>query len=76
MSASSDNKGTKIVLLGDVDVGKTAIFTRFKTGTYKKPSSSSMHTAKECEWTKTLTVDGQDTTVSSYSQCNADVCCI
>lgn len=57
----ADCKANKVVLVGDVGVGKTTIFTRFKTG---KAESVSLNTRKECECAKTLTVDGRDTCVS------------
>ena len=51
----------KVVLVGDYAVGKTTIFTRFKTG---KAEDVALNTRKECECTKTLTVDGKETSVS------------
>lgn len=61
MAGESDSKGCKVVLVGDVGVGKTTIFTRFKTG---KAEGVALNTRRECEHTKTLTVDGEDTCVS------------
>jgi len=55
------DQANKVVLVGDYGVGKTTIFTRFKTG---KAEGVSLNTRRECEFTKTLTVDGKDTTVS------------
>ena len=52
--------GEKIVLVGDFGVGKTTIFTRFKTG---KAKDVTLNTRKECEFKKELTVDGEDISV-------------
>ncbi len=51
----------KVVLVGDFGVGKTTIFTRFKTG---QASGGDLNTRKECEHSKKITVDGKETCVS------------
>jgi GTPase SAR1 family protein len=58
MAAEDSNK---VVLVGDFAVGKTTIFTRFKTG---RAEGGSLNTRKECECSKTLHVDGKDMAVS------------
>lgn len=61
MAAGKENDSNKVVLVGDFGVGKTTIFTRFKTG---KSEGVSLNTRKECECSRTLTVDGQSMPVS------------
>lgn len=58
MAADDSNK---VVLVGDFGVGKTTIFTRFKTG---KSDGGSLNTRKESECSKSLTVDGEVMPVS------------
>lgn len=53
----------KIVLIGDVEVGKTSIFTRFKTGQFTE--NAAPQTRKEADCKKTVTVDGKKVTVRS-----------
>lgn len=60
---SQKEEGVKVVLLGDAEVGKTTIFTRFKTG--ETQQSGGIRTTEDCEWTKPLEVDGKETAVSS-----------
>ena len=55
---AGESEMNKVVLVGDVGVGKTTIFTRFMTG---KPEGN---THKVSEHEKTLTVDGEETSVS------------
>ena len=62
-SAMEDFKNNKVVLVGDFGVGKTTIFTRFKTG---QASGGSLNTRKECECTKNIKVDGKETCVSQH----------
>ncbi len=63
MAASDSAKGEKIVLLGDYGVGKSTIFTRFKTGAAKDVT---LNTRKECESTRELMVDGKKIAVSVH----------
>ena len=58
MAAEDSNK---VVLVGDFGVGKTTIFTRFKTG---KSEGGSLNTRKESECSKSVTVDGEAMPVS------------
>ena len=51
----------KIVLIGDVGVGKTSIFNRFKTGQFTE--NAAPQTRKEADCKKTVTVDGKEVTV-------------
>lgn len=61
MAADFSARSEKIVLVGDFGVGKTTIFTRFKTG---RATDAALNTRKECECEKKLTVDGEDISVS------------
>lgn len=54
----------KIVLIGDPDVGKTSIFTRFKTGQFSENVES--QTRKEADCKKTITVNGKEVEVSVH----------
>ena len=63
MAASASSKSEKIVLVGDFGVGKSTIFTRFKTGAAKDVT---LNTRKECECTRDLLVDGTKTSVSVF----------
>lgn len=50
----------KVVLVGDVGVGKTSLFLRFKTGEF---SESTSHNPREGEFHKTWQVDGSEVSV-------------
>ncbi len=51
----------KGVLVGDVGVGKTSLFVRFKTGEF---SDNVSHNPREGEYQKNWTIDGRDVSVS------------
>ena len=51
----------KAVLVGDVGVGKTSLFVRFKTGEF---SDNVSHNPREGEYQKKWTVQGKEATVS------------
>lgn len=51
----------KAVLVGDVGVGKTSLFVRFKTGEF---SDNISHNPREGEYQKTWTADGRTVSVS------------
>ena len=51
----------KVVLVGDVGVGKTSLFLRFKTGEF---SESTSHNPREGEFHKIWQVDGSEVSVS------------
>ena len=61
--ASEECTKNKVVLVGDFGVGKTTIFTRFKTG---RAEGGDLNTRKECECSKQITVDGRSTCVRSH----------
>lgn len=61
MAASASSASEKVVLVGDFGVGKSTIFTRFKTGAAEDVT---LNTRKECEHTSELLVDGEKTSVS------------
>ena len=54
-------EASKFVLVGDFGVGKTTIYTRFKTG---KGRGGSLNTVKDSEFTKPVMVDGRSIPVS------------
>ena len=51
----------KVVLVGDVGVGKTSLFLRFKTGEF---SESTSHNPREGEYHKKWQVNGSEVSVS------------
>ena len=51
----------KIVLIGDLGVGKTSIFNRFKSGQFSE--NAAPQTRKEADCKKTIIVDGKEVTV-------------
>lgn len=52
----------KVVLIGDPEVGKTTMFTRFKTGQFSENVES--QTRKEADCKKSVMVDGKEVVVS------------
>ena len=52
----------KVVLVGDVGVGKTSLFVRFKTGEF---SANISHNPREGEYQKRWLVDGREVSVSA-----------
>ena len=53
----------KVVLVGDVGVGKTTMFMRFKTGEFVEGTA---HNPREGEYHKTWTAGGREISVSWY----------
>ena len=53
----------KIVLLGDVGVGKTSIFNRLKTGRFIQPSTTVGQGTDQFVYTTTI---GEDSLIVSY----------
>lgn len=53
----------KVVLVGDVGVGKTSLFLRFKTGEF---SESTTHNPREGEYHKEWQLGGSDVSVSRH----------
>lgn len=56
-----DSPPDKAVLVGDVGVGKTSLFVRFKTGEF---SDNVSHNPREGEYQKKWTVGGRQVSVS------------
>ena len=52
----------KVVLVGDVGVGKTTLFLRFKTGDFVETTS---HNPREGEYRKRWVIGDKEVTVSS-----------
>ena len=50
----------KVILVGDVGVGKTSIFTRFRTGEFDPPGGDQ----KIAEFQKSWLIDGKKVSVS------------
>lgn len=71
----------KVVLVGDVGVGKTSLFVRFKTGEFTDNVS---HNPREGEYQKKWVVDGKNVSVSfqcivvetSATTCSHIVCAL
>ena len=53
----------KVVLVGDVGVGKTSMFVRFKTGQFSENAS---HNPREGETRKTWLINGKEVSVSCH----------
>lgn len=65
-TAGSESVTDKVVLVGDVGVGKTSIFLRFKTGKFQETSPS--HNPRDGEWRREWQVAGSNVSVGlSYS---------
>ena len=58
MASGDDNK---IVLIGDLDVGKTSIFTRLKTGRFS--DNVEPQTRKEADCKTSIMVNGKEVMV-------------
>ena len=58
----------KVILIGDVGVGKTSIFTRFRTGEFESSGDQ-----KIAEHQKKWTVNGRDVTVRRNARWYADI---
>lgn len=54
----------KVVLVGDVGVGKTSLFMRFKTGHFVEGTT---HNPREGEFRKKWTINGNEVSVSFNS---------
>lgn len=54
----------KVVLVGDLDVGKTTLFNRFKVGDFVE-SGDERQTRQEAEYHKTWEYEGERLSVSS-----------
>lgn len=52
----------KVVLVGDVEVGKTTLFNRFKEGKFVE-SGEERQTRQQAEWKKTWEYEGEQLTV-------------
>ncbi len=53
----------KVVLVGDVGVGKTTLFLRFKTGEFTENTS---HNPREGEYRKMWDIGGREVSVSRH----------
>ncbi len=62
VNLSSESTPDKAVLVGDVGVGKTSLFMRFKTG--KFPDSPS-HNPRDGEYQKKWSINGSEVSVSA-----------
>lgn len=56
------SEGFKVVLLGDMDVGKTSLFNRFKTGKFVEGLSEG-HARRDAEHHKTWEYEGEQLSV-------------
>lgn len=63
-SSLTESVPDKVVLVGDVGVGKTSIFLRFKTGKFQETTPS--HNPREGEWRKEWSVAGSTVSVSAF----------
>ena len=66
-SSLTDSVLDKVVLVGDVGVGKTSLFLRFKTGQFQETTPS--HNPRDGEHQKEWTVGGKKVSVSTVLQC-------
>ena len=62
----ADKEDNKVVLIGDPEVGKTSIFTKFKTGEF--PLELDQQTRKEADCKKSIMVGGKEVTVSEHAK--------
>ena len=60
-------EGLKVVLVGDVDVGKTSLFYRFKTGKFLDGQSEGQ-ARKDAEHHKTWEYEGEQLSVRSLGR--------
>lgn len=58
-------EGFKVVLVGDVDVGKTSLFNRFKTGKFLEGQSEGPQARRDAEHHKTWEYKGEQLSVRS-----------
>ena len=72
-SSLTDSVPDKVVLVGDVGVGKTSLFLRFKTGQFQETTPS--HNPRDGEHQKEWTVGGKKVSVSTVLQCVV-LCCL
>ena len=70
-SSLTDSVPDKVVLVGDVGVGKTSIFLRFKTGEFQETTPS--HNPRDGEYQKEWPVAGSSVSVSC-SETHTTVC--
>ena len=63
-SSLTDSVLDKVVLVGDVGVGKTSIFLRFKTGEFQETTPS--HNPRDGEYQKEWQVAGSTVSVSTF----------
>ena len=62
-SSLTESVPDKVVLVGDVGVGKTSIFLRFKTGNFQDTTPS--HNPRDGEYQKEWQVAGSNVSVSA-----------
>lgn len=60
-SSATESATDKVVLVGDVGVGKTSIFLRFKTGKFQETTPS--HNPRDGEWRREWQVAGSNVSV-------------
>ena len=65
MAAGGGTGSYKVVLVGDVEVGKTTLFNRFKLGRFVD-SGDEKQTRQQAEHSKTWEYEGETYSVSLY----------